>query len=110
MSDGPYLAAGIAVAAGITFALRGLPFLMKNRIGESRLLADVGRWMPLGAIAILLVYCLEAIDFGASSHGVPELAGVAATVAVHLRWRNAVASIVAGTTVCLVLANVVFTT
>jgi branched-subunit amino acid transport protein AzlD len=61
--------------------------------------------MPLGAVTVLVVYCLAQIDLTASTHGVPELAGVAATAAVHWWRRNAVLSIVIGTAVCLVLTN-----
>lgn len=108
MSDGLYLASGIAIAVAVTFALRAVPFLMKARIGDSELLGDLGRWMPLGAIAVLMIYCLTAIDLREPPHGAAELAGIATTVAVHLAWRNAVASIIAGSGVCLVLANAVF--
>lgn len=108
MSGGAYLAAGIAIAVTVTFALRAVPFVMKARIGESRLLGDLGRWMPLGAIAVLMIYCLTAIDLSEAPHGAAELAGIATTVAVHLAWRNALVSIVAGSAVCLVLANAVF--
>lgn len=74
---------------------------------DSALLADVGRWMPLGAVTILAVYCPSAIDITEPPHGVGELTGVAVTAAVH-RWRsNAVLSIVAGTAACLATTNCV---
>ncbi|MDQ4104159.1 MAG: AzlD domain-containing protein [Actinomycetota bacterium] len=64
---------------------------------QSRLLADISRWMPLGAITILAIYCLSAIDTTKPPHGIPELAGAAVTVATH-RWRhNAILSIITGT-------------
>ncbi len=55
----------------------------RTTLQESALLADVGRWMPLGAIAILAFYCLTKINLTPPDHGVADLAGVATTVAVH---------------------------
>jgi branched-subunit amino acid transport protein AzlD len=103
--DYSYIASVLAVAVAITVMLRALPFALKNTMRDSALLADVGRWMPLGAITILAVYCLAAIDTGRPPYGIPEIVGVAFTGAVH-RWRrNTVFSILAGTVACLVMTN-----
>jgi branched-subunit amino acid transport protein AzlD len=100
-----YIAVALATAIAITVTLRAVPFVMKSRLKESQLLADVGRWMPLGAVVILAIYALAGIKVSGPGHGAPELAGVVVTVAVHW-WRgNTVLSIVAGTAVCLLLAN-----
>lgn len=99
-----YLLAGVAVAAGITFALRLAPFGLATVLRDSPLLADLGRWMPAGAVTVLAAYCIAQVDFGAPAHGIPQLAGVAATAAAHLWRRNAVVSIVAGTAVCVALS------
>lgn len=50
-----------------------------------------------GASIVLAVYCLAAIDITAPSHALPEVAGVAVTVATYGWWRYAVLSIVTGT-------------
>jgi branched-subunit amino acid transport protein AzlD len=60
--DPGYVATALAVAVGITVTLRALPFAMKRAMEGSALLANVGRWLPLGAIAILAAYCLSTID------------------------------------------------
>ena len=100
-----YLVAALAIASAITVALRAIPFAVKNALRESTLVADVGRWMPLGAITILAVYALSTIDVVKWPNGIPELVGVAVTVTLH-RWRhNAVLSILAGTLACIALAN-----
>lgn len=67
----------------ITIALRAAPFAVQKALAGSALLADIGRWMPLGAITVLAVYCLAQIDLAAPTRGLPELAGVAVTVAAH---------------------------
>jgi branched-subunit amino acid transport protein AzlD len=103
--DYAYIATALTVAVAITVTLRAVPFAMKNAMKESALLADVGRWMPLGAITILAVYCLATIDTTQPPHGIPQITGVAVTVATH-RWRrNAVLSILTGTAACLVMTN-----
>ena len=108
MPEPTYVATALGVAVAITVALRAAPFALKHALGSSALLADVGRWMPLGAITVLAVYCLAQIDFTAPVHGVPEISGVVTTVVIH-RWRrNVVLSILAGTATCIVLTNWVF--
>lgn len=106
MPEPGYLALALAVAVAITVSLRALPFLLKKPIEGSALLADLGRWLPLGAIGILAVYCVSRIDVAAAAHGVPQVAAIAATAAVHLWRRNAVLSIVTGTAVCVTLSLV----
>jgi branched-subunit amino acid transport protein AzlD len=89
--DYAYIATALGVAVAITVTLRAVPFAMKNAMKKSALLADVGRWMPLGAITILAIYCLAAIDTTQPPHGIPEITGVAVTVAAHWWRRNDVA-------------------
>ncbi|MDP5227390.1 MULTISPECIES: AzlD domain-containing protein [Arthrobacter] len=108
MADVPYLLLGVGAAAAVTFALRAIPFALKGALKDSALLADLRSWMPLGAILILLVYAVSGVDFGGSSHGIPEVSGIVVTAGVHWWRRNAVLSMLAGTAVCLVLANLVF--
>ncbi len=97
----------LAAALGITVTLVALPFALKNAMRESRLLADLGQWMPLGAITILAVYCLSIIHYSWPFYGAAQLAGVAVTAAAHLWRQNLVLSLVTGTTTCLVLTNLV---
>ena len=69
MADGTYIATALAVAVAITFALRAAPFALKAALRDSGLVTDIGRWMPLGAVSILAVYCLSSIDVsGAARH------------------------------------------
>ena len=85
--NAPYIALAIGCAAVITFALRALPFAIREAIKDSPLLAHLNAWMPLGVTAILVVYCLRMIDLHDTSLASAKLAGIAATVAVHL-WRG----------------------
>jgi branched-subunit amino acid transport protein AzlD len=105
MADTGYVAGALAVAVAITFALRAVPFTMNNALRRSALVTYVGRRMPLGAITILAAYSLTRLPLTTPGRAAPELIGLAVTMAVH-RWRrNMVLSLVAGTGVCLLLAN-----
>ncbi|MFJ3957665.1 branched-chain amino acid transporter permease [Arthrobacter sp. NPDC090010] len=108
MPDVSYLLLGVTAAAAVTFALRAIPFALKGALKDSAFLADIRVWMPLGALLILFAYAVSGVDFSSSSHGVPELAGILVTALVHWWRKNAVLSMLAGTAVCLVLANLVF--
>jgi branched-subunit amino acid transport protein AzlD len=103
--DYSYLAGAVGVAAAITFSLRAIPFGVRSRLRESALLDSIGRWMPLGAVAILAMYALSSIDVLGSGHGIPQIAGVLVTAVVHLWRRNVALSILSGTVVCVVLQN-----
>ncbi len=105
MTDPVYTGTALGVAVAITVTPRALPFALKNAMRRAAALDELGRWMPLGAITILAVYCLTSIDTGGPQHGAPELAGVVATVAAHLWRRNLILSLMTGTAVCLALAN-----
>lgn len=104
MPEPAYMAAALAAAVVITVALRTVPFLAKNTLRESALLDDLGRWMPLGAVTILAVYCLTQIAPDPHEAAGP-LTGVAVTIATHLWRHNAVLSIVTGTSACLLVTN-----
>jgi branched-subunit amino acid transport protein AzlD len=105
--DAGYIAAALASAVAITVTLRAIPFGLKALVRESALVTNLGRWMPLGAVAILATYCVARIGAsGVPGEGLGELAGVAVTVGAHIWRRNAVLSIVLGAVVCLVIANV----
>ncbi|MBB5159574.1 branched-subunit amino acid transport protein AzlD [Saccharopolyspora phatthalungensis] len=60
--------------------------------------------MPVGAMVILLVYCLRDLPL-TGPHALAPVAALAATVGLHL-WRwNALLSIFGGTTVHVLLAS-----
>lgn len=106
MPDSGYLATALGLSVAITVALRAVPFAMKGALADSALIANLGRWMPLGAVTILAVYCLSAIDVTAPGHGAGPAIGTVVTIAVHAWRHNAVLSIVAGTAACLLITNV----
>ena len=105
MIDPAYTATALVLAVSIAVALRAIPFGLKNAMRGSAALDELGRWMPLGAVTILAVYCLTSIDIGESNHGIPELSGVIVTAGMHLWRHNLILSLITGTAVCVTLAN-----
>lgn len=102
-------AAVIAVAAAVTFAIRGLPFLL---FPPSRKTPDyityLGKVLPFAVIGMLVVYCLKDVSLLRYPYGLPEFISVAAVVLLH-RWkRNTFLSIGAGTVLYMVLVQTVF--
>lgn len=109
MPDTPYLVAASLTMFAVTFALRALPFAALRPLRDSALVAYLSRHLPTGVMVILVVYTLRDVSLGAPPHGLPEALAVAATVLLHLVKGNAVASIIGGTALYVVLVNLVFT-
>lgn len=93
----PQILATLLVVFAVTYLLRLAPFVALRRLGESPLVAFLGRTMPLGVMLVLVVYTLREVDLTAAPFGLPELAGVGVTAGLHLWRRNALLSIVGGT-------------
>lgn len=99
-----YLAAGLAIAVVLTVGLRATGFFAKRAVSSSTLQTIYERWMPMGVVTILAVYCLTGIDVSSVAASVPEVAGVLVTVGLHL-WRGSMLlSMGGGAATCIVLA------
>lgn len=103
-----YILSAIFLAAGITFALRLIPFGVKSALKDSALINNLAAWLPMGAIICLGFYVLAEIDYSSRETALPYLAGVAVTAALHLWRKNLALSLIAGTATCVVLANWIF--
>jgi branched-subunit amino acid transport protein AzlD len=103
--DAGYLIAAVALAAGITFALRALPFAVIEPLRTSRLAADLAARMPAGLLLILVVYLLR--DTPAKAPPAVAATVVAVLLVAALQWwrANALLSIVGGTALYLVATN-----
>lgn len=98
----------IAVAALVTLALRVLPFVLLGGKETPEYVLYLGRVLPYAIMAMLIVYCLKGISFTGGSHGIPEIAAVAAVAAIHAWKKNSLLSIVAGTALYMFLVQMVF--
>jgi branched-subunit amino acid transport protein AzlD len=106
MPDTPYLLAAVGAAAGVTWALRALPFTVLAPLRASATVRYLSARMPLGVMVILLAYTLRNLPLAHPARAVPGLLALAATVGLHLWRRNAVLSILGGTAVHIALASV----
>ncbi|MEV4975784.1 branched-chain amino acid transporter permease [Streptomyces scopuliridis] len=107
MPDTPYLIAAVAVSAAVTWALRALPFAALSRLRASATVQYLSTRMPAGVMVILLAYCLRDLPLVPSRATAP-LVALAVTIGLHLWRRDALLSILGGTTVHVVLASTLF--
>ncbi len=98
----------LAIALG-TMTTRYLPFIL---FPENKKTPDMvwylGNVLPPAMMGLLVVYCLKNVSVTNPSHGIPELAAIAAIVVLH-KWKNNVLlSIGAGTLIYMFLVQAVF--
>ncbi|WP_269855939.1 branched-chain amino acid transporter permease [Streptomyces sp. RPT161] len=105
MPETPYVLAAVAVSAGVTWALRALPFAALTPLRASRTVHYLSTRMPAGIMVIILVYCLRDLPLTNPVRLCAPLLALAATVGLHLWRRNALLSILGGTTVHVALAS-----
>lgn len=103
--DAGYLIGAVAVMAVATFLTRAAPFWLLRGQAERAWLRYLGRYLPAAVLTVLVFYCLRGVAPVAPRYGLPEAAGVLATVALH-RWRRqALLSIGGGTAVHVALLH-----
>lgn len=94
----------VAICALVTILLRALPFVcFGGKRGAPRLVLALGRTLPAAIMAALVVYCLKGVPTGTAADGIRQLAAVAAVVGLHLRFRNTLLSVGAGTALYMAL-------
>lgn len=104
-----YAVAAIVIMAVVTFLTRALPFALFGRGDKPpRMVLYLGKVLPPAIIAMLIVYCLRNVSFGAPAHWAPALIASAAVVGLHLWRKNNMLSIVGGTVLYMILVQVVF--
>ncbi|MFE7711844.1 branched-chain amino acid transporter permease [Streptomyces sp. NPDC057486] len=107
MPDTPYLIAAVAISAAVTWALRALPFAVLAPLRASSTVQYLSTRMPAGVMVILLAYCLRDLH-PTEVRAIAPPAALAVTIGLHLWRRNALLSILGGTTVHVVLASTLF--
>ena len=99
----------IAVVALVTAGLRFLPFLI---FGEKRetppLITYLGQVLPFSIMGMLVIYCLKDVSLSTAPFGIPEMIGCAVVALLHIRKRNTLLSIGAGTVCYMLLVQLVF--
>ena len=105
MPDNGHIALLVAVSAAVTWALRVVPFAVLAPMRDSAVVRYLSVHMPVGVMVMLALYTLR----GAPEHTGRQLiwlaVAVSVTVGLHLWRRHALASILAGTAVYVVLMS-----
>ena len=97
----------IAVMAFVTMLPRFLPFWVFRKQTPAYI-SYLGKVLPAAIIGMLVVYCLKDMTPMLPPHGIPVLIAAACVVGVQVWRRNALASILTGTVVYMVLVQAVF--
>jgi branched-subunit amino acid transport protein AzlD len=101
--DTRYLITAVVVSAAVTWGLRALPFAVLARLRTSAVVTYLAAVMPAGVMVILAAYCLRDLPHADRARVLATLLGVAVTAALHLWRRNALLSIVGGTTTYIIM-------
>ena len=99
----------IALCILASVLTRALPFLfLTGNKPAPPLVRYLGNVLPAAVFGMLVVYCLKDTSFLNGSHGLPEIAGIIATVLLHLKFRQMLLSIGGGTAVYMTLIQFIF--
>ncbi|OAN37693.1 branched-chain amino acid transporter permease [Mycolicibacterium iranicum] len=105
MPDNGYIALLVVVSAGITWALRALPFAVLVPLRDSVVVKYLSIHMPLGVMAILAIYTLTTVAGDTTSQLLWLVLAVGVTAGLHV-WRGqALLSILVGTATYVTLMS-----
>ncbi|SFB81412.1 Branched-chain amino acid transport protein AzlD [Marinospirillum celere] len=97
-SEDFYLISFILVAAAATLTTRLLPFAFLGKQSHHPLVQHLGRYLPAGIMALLVViFLLQSGHWQQPILGLDALIPAGLVVALHLWKRNALLSMLAGT-------------
>jgi branched-subunit amino acid transport protein AzlD len=104
-----YILLAILTATLATFATRVLPFLLFNKKQKpSELLQLFEKNMPLMIMVILVFYTVKDTAFGVYPYGASEILGILGAVILHLKFKNALLSIISATCIYMIALRVIF--
>lgn len=99
----------IAVVAAGTMLTRFLPFLLFPAGKPApKYIKYLGKFLPAAVFGMLMIYCLKDVSGFEGSRGIPELISVGVVTVIHLRKRQMLLSIAAGTVCYMLLTQFVF--
>jgi branched-subunit amino acid transport protein AzlD len=108
MIDAGY-AVGVIIAMGlVTFALRALPFVASRWLNKHPMVQRLGEFLPLAIMTLLLVHAMTGSALEHAAGPWPELLAIALVVLLQWRSKNALLSIVIGTSVYVLIRNLNF--
>ena len=87
----------IAIASGITFLIRALPFLVFKKRQMPAFIKEIADKLPPAIIAVLVIYCLKSPLTVFGTETIAAAIAIAGVVILHLWKRNTLLSVAAGT-------------
>ncbi len=105
MINSNYALGAIVAMAGVTFALRALPFLAARWLKKHDKVMQLGRFLPLAIMTLLLLHTLVGSARQNPAGPWAEIAAVTLTVALQAWRRHALLSILTGTALYVLLRN-----
>ncbi len=103
-----YLISGIVVAVIATYATRVIPFVFFAKRKPSPLIRYIEWNMPLMIMVILVFYALKDVKWSQYPYGIAEITGVLIAIVVHVKFNNALLSIIISTVTYMFLIQRVF--
>ena len=103
-----YAMAALLAMAAVTFGLRALPFLAAKFLQKHPLVQQLGRFLPLAIMTLLLLHTLVGSARDNPQGPWAELAAVACVMALQWWRKHALLSILAGTALYVLLRNTTF--
>ncbi len=104
-----YLIAGIVVAVFATYLTRAIPFVFFAKRKPSPLIRYIEWNMPLMIMVILVFYALKDVKWNEYPFGIAEIVGVLISIMVHIKFNNALLSIIVSTATYMFLVQKVLT-
>jgi branched-subunit amino acid transport protein AzlD len=103
--DNTYILLLVGVSAAVTWALRALPFAALAPMRHSRVVRYLSVHMPVGVMVMLAIYTLHTAPRETFRDVLWLVVGVAVTAGLHVWRRQALLSILVGTTVYVALVS-----
>lgn len=103
--DTGYVIGVLLAMAAVTFGLRALPFLAAKFLQKHPMVQQLGRFLPLAIMTLLLVHTLVGSARDNPQGPWAELAAVAAVLGLQAWRRQPLLSILLGTALYVLLRN-----
>ena len=97
----------IGVATIATLLARSFPFIFLNKHHSNKYIVYLGKVLPFTIIGLLLVYSVKEINFMVIQVGLPEVIAIVLTALIHKYFKNNLVSIGLGTTIYLIIVNLI---
>lgn len=106
--ESSYIIGSIIIATIATYLTRVIPFVFFAKKEPSALVRYIEWNMPLMIMVILIFYALKDVQWAQYPYGLAEILGITVAAFVHVRFGNALVSIISATAIYMLLIQKVF--